>query len=578
MESTRPVRPCRAVGPARRLLERVLLYGSTATAVIFLAGIVVSLVGICFLRHPYDGWSDNVVLDAKAVATGHLQYGNPATQFVGEAYSPLFTFLFAGLLKIYWWEGWGPVLSMLAALVSIAALVRMLWEQTIRWESRLVTASAVVGLSLGGLSALVVNGLFEGRVDQLAWCLLVLAGTIVFRGLLSSAGLSQRQMVITGLLLTGSAFTKQTTIVPCVVVSVAALVVPALVDQPRRARIWRKGLKSATVLATFVASSAVFGIVLQVASHGWAYDLLVDDPMRYARAVPLGKQIGLSLRGITVPLAALVVLAICLTWSFLTKPERYERRQVIVAIAAFVVALSPIPTAVLAQAKLGGGVNQLVGPVWTLTLGCAVFLALLRPSVRHLAAAALACAVLLVSIDPLSQVLPDHLGVPNLHQTISLGGIDPFLLAAVAKGEAVFDQSYPSLSVSPQAPAYPAGDISDILTAGYTPRWFTNNLLTGRYALVRPLIAFGWLSTYTSDEGRYDGSVLWKYNLLLKMGYTPVQDPVSGVVYYRPASRLKQLGWFAGCFGPYQARAPPAWTSVCVARVVWCASTVGTCT
>jgi len=193
---------------ARRFVERLLIYGSTATAVIFLAGIVVSLVGICFLRHPYDGWSENIVLDAKAVATGHLQYGNPATQFVGEAYSPLFTFLFAGLLKIYWWEGWGPVLSMLAAFVSIAALVRMIWERTIRLEGRLVTASAMVALSIGGLSAFVVNGLFEGRVDQLAWCLLVIAGTIIFRGLLSPAGLSQRQMLITGLLLTGSVFTK----------------------------------------------------------------------------------------------------------------------------------------------------------------------------------------------------------------------------------------------------------------------------------------------------------------------------------------------------------------------------------
>ena len=59
---------------------------------------------------------------------------------------------------------------------------------------------------------------------------------------------------------------------------------------------------------------------------------------------------------------------------------------------------------------------------------------------------------------------------------------------------------------------------------------------------------------YTSNLGRYDGSFLWKIDLLLELGYTPVTDPVSGVVYDRPTSRLKQLGWFSGCFGPYQAR------------------------
>ena len=185
------------LSPARRLLDRLMVCGATATAVIFLAGLVVSLVGIWFLRHPYDRFSDNIVLDAKAVATGHLQYGNPATQYVGFVYTPLFTFLFAGLLKIYWWEGWGPVLSMLAVVAAMVSLIRMLWVTTLRATSRLATASVIVALSLGGLSALTVNGLFDARPDQLAWCLFVVAGTIVFRGLLSPTGLSRRQMLVT---------------------------------------------------------------------------------------------------------------------------------------------------------------------------------------------------------------------------------------------------------------------------------------------------------------------------------------------------------------------------------------------
>ena len=287
-----------------------------------------------------------------------------------------------------------------------------------------------------------------------------------------------------------------------------------------------------------------------MASRGWAYDMLVDNPRRYILFTPVGQEVGPSLRLLTVPLAALIVLVLCVAWSLRVHPQPDNRRHVLVAVAAVVVALSTIPTAILAEAKLGGDVNQLAGPVWTLTLGCAVLLLLLRPSFRQLAAAAITCGVLLAGIDPLSQVIP---GAPNLHdQQAAWPVIDPFLIAAVDRGEAVFDQSYPSLSVSPRAPAYPAGDIDDILAAGYTPRWFTDNLLTGRYALVHPFYTY---AEYTiSDKGRYDESVFWKYNLLLQMGYTPVQDPDSGVVYYRPTPRLKQLGWFAKCFGPYQAR------------------------
>ncbi len=525
------------------------------SAGVFLAALVINLVGICLFRHPVIGFSDNIMEDAEAVATGHLQYGNPATEFVGFQYTPVFTWLFAGLLKVYWWEGWGPVLSMLAAVAAIGSIVRMLWVSARQWQSRIVTASFVVALSLGGLSALPIlglpiSGLYEARPDQLAWCLLVVAGTVAFGGLLSPAGFSRGQMLVIGLLLTGAVYTKQTTIVTCLVIAGIVLVAPRLID-PARTWTWRRWLRSATVLVTFAGSSALFGIVLQVTSRGWAYDLLVDDPMRYARWMPLGQEIGTSLRLLIVPLVALVVLVASVTWSLRANPGRDRRRHVVVAVAAVVVAVSSIPTAILAEAKLGGEANQLAGPVWTLTLGCAVLLLLLRPSARQLAASAVALGVLLAGITPLSQVMPDHLGPPDVDQIVAWHGMNPFLLSAVDKGEAVYDENYPSLSVSTSDPGYPPGDINDILAGGYTPRWFTNGLLTGRYALVAPFVP--WFPGYDSDEGRYDGSVQWKYNLLLHMGYTQVKAP-NGAVFYRPGPRLKQLGWFAGCFGPYQAR------------------------
>lgn len=513
-------------------------------------------MGILFVRHPYLGFSDGIVTDAEAVATGHLQYGNPATQFVGLPYTPINTFLLAGLLKLYWWEGWEQVVSMLAIAAAIVSLVRMLWVTTFRLEGRLATASIVVALSLGGLLSL--GGAYGRSVDQLAWCLVVVAATVTFRGLLSPNGLTRRQMLVIGLLLTSSVFSKQTTIVPCLLVSGLPLAVLIAVE-PRRSRTWRKWLRSATVLLTFAGVSALFGSVLQVASHGYAFDLLTDGQLRYVRIISLRQQTNASLRALTVPLAALVVLVLCLGWSLIANRDRHQRLHTVVSVAAVVVAVSSIPTAIVAEAKLGGGSNQLVGPLWTLTLGCAVLLLLLRPAARQLAAAAIAFSVLLAGINPLSHVMAEHtLAPPKLYQEASWPSIDPYLIAAVKKGETVYDVDYPSLSTSPRVPSYPASDIFDLGAAGYTPRWLIQNLLEGRYALVRPFDEFPYLystfTEYTSNFGQYDGSVPWKIDLLIRMGYSPVRDPVSGIFYYQPTVRLKQLSWFAGCFGPYQAQ------------------------
>ena len=543
------------VPSVKRLLDVLLVGGATATAVSLMAGLVISLIDIFFFRHPNLGWADNIVRDAEAVATGHLQYGNPATGFVGLPYAPVDTFLVAGLLKIYWWQGWEQVVSMLAVTTAMASLVRMLWASTFRLENRLATASFVVALSLGGFFT--ISGLYNEGVDQLAWCLMVVAGTVTFRGLLSPAGLSRRQMIVIGLLLTSSVFSKQTTVLPCLVLAVLTLVAPIFVKSGRMST-WRTWVNSATALLTFAGTSAFFGIALQVASQGYAYDLMVGGQLRYGRIIPLGQQIGTSLRVLAVPLAALAVLVACVGASLFGDRDRRRRLHVVVAGSAVLVGVSPIPTAIVAQAKLGGGSNQLAGPVWTLTLGCAVLLLLLRPSVRRLAAATIACCVLLAGIGPMTRVMADHkLGSPKLYQQATWSGTDPFLLTAVNKGGAVYDLSYPALSVSPKAPGYPAEDVLDVLAAGYTPRWFIQDLLDGRYALVKPFTEVydpivDWI--YTSNIGRYDGSFLWKVDLLLQMGYTPVTDPVSGVVYDRPTSRLRQLGWFSGCFGPYQAR------------------------
>src|SRR5207249_3368244 len=92
-----------------------------------------------------------------------------------------------------------------------------------------------------------------------------------------------------------------------------------------------------------------------------------------------------------VPVIAFVLLVVAATWSLWVNRRGQPRRHVFVGAAAVAVALSPIPTAIAAAMKLGGNFNQYSGPVWTTTLGGSVLLVLLRPSLRQLTAATLAC-------------------------------------------------------------------------------------------------------------------------------------------------------------------------------------------
>ena len=75
--------PDSADSPISRL-ERVFFWGSSwrsgdPRSLPWLS----PLIEIFFLRHPFIGYSDNMAAMPEAVATGHLQYGNPATQYVG---------------------------------------------------------------------------------------------------------------------------------------------------------------------------------------------------------------------------------------------------------------------------------------------------------------------------------------------------------------------------------------------------------------------------------------------------------------------------------------------------------------
>ena len=164
----------------KQLAARGLDLVPLLVAAVLVGGLVYSLVSLIFVGHPDIGWSEHVMADAKAIAHGHFPYGDPGEGYVGMLYTPLFPSVVAILLKITWWEGWGPFVSMVAVGVTLAALGRFAWRAG--GDRRLSVGAASIGrvavviaLPLSAFTIFTTNGVFEGRTDQLAWCFFVLA-------------------------------------------------------------------------------------------------------------------------------------------------------------------------------------------------------------------------------------------------------------------------------------------------------------------------------------------------------------------------------------------------------------------
>jgi hypothetical protein len=549
-------------------------------ALVLVGGLVYSLVSLLFVGHPDIGWSEHVMADAKAIARGHFPYGDPGTGYVGMLYTPLFPSLVAVLLKVTWWEGWGPIVSMLAVGATLVVLGRFAWR---RGDDRSATWSRVamvVALPLSAFTVFTTNGVFEGRTDQLAWCFFVVAAVRVLDDVLcetdpEAGRRGVRGRMVTGLLLALSVLTKQTTLAACGVVAVIAavawwLTLPADGGSGRQRRVPFEGL-------TLVAVVGVVLVALQLASDGFAFDLLFGVPRRQARVASVRTTLETDLKLLVVPI---VLLLAGLVVAFVAARRHdapagagsetpwWRTRPALGVAAAVIIAGSTVPGIVLAQTKQGGDFNALVGPVWGMALILAATLLAMPLDWSRTTVRAFGAALLVVSVLPLASTHDTlrrfdgrALGAPSLDLTRDWQTVPHDLVAAVDHDATVFDWAYPSYSVAASGPSYPGGGAPpDLAAAGYSPRWIVRDLLDGRWDRVRlyptaPGEPLGIIDIYASGYGRRDTAWAWKINELIKLGYTPVENARGSETFYTPGPRLADVQYLAHCFGPYQAGA-----------------------
>ncbi|MSO79066.1 MAG: hypothetical protein EXQ79_05615 [Acidimicrobiia bacterium] len=555
---------------AKRSAQRALDLVPVLVAVVLIGGFVYSLVSIIFVAHPDIGWSEHVMADAKAIAHGHFPYGDPGEGYVGMLYTPLFPSIVAILLKITWWEGWGPFVSMVAAGTATFVLGRFVWRAGEDRPVSIARVAMVIAFPLSAFTIFMTNGVFEGRTDQLAWCFFVIAALRVLDDLRQvETARGVRGRIVTGVLLALSVLSKQTTLAACGVVAIVAAVSWWLASSTNRKR--RLPIEGITM----VGLVGIVLVALQVASDGFAFDLLFGVPRRHARVASVSAMLKTDLKLLVVP--GVILLGVTIAAVVGTRrnargtgggdSKRWLRSPAAMAfVAAVLIGAATVPGTVLAQTKQGGDFNALAGPVWGMAIILAVALIAMPATWSRDAVRVIGAVLLLVGVVPLATTQNDlrrfdgrALGAPSLDLTRDWQSVPDDLVAAADHNRTVFDWEYPSYSVAADGPTYPGGGAPpDLAAAGYSPRWIVRDLLAGRWDRVRlyptaPGAELGIIDTYASGFGQRDTAWAWKINEIIRRGYTKVEDARGGEDFYTPGPRLVDVQDLAECFGPYQA-------------------------
>ncbi|MFN7973811.1 MAG: glycosyltransferase family 39 protein [Acidobacteriota bacterium] len=197
-------------------------------------------------RHPFElEWMEGGMLDhVRWILTGHALYGPPSLDFTPFIYPPLFVYVAAGVAAL---AGISFLAIRIVSLIATMACLGLLFELT-----RRETGSRLAGLTAAGTFAacygLTGFWLDIGRVDAL-----------MLAFLLASASLIDRSPAAAALLGALAFFTKQTALLPSIVLAIPVA--------RRRASLARYAL--------VYAALSLGGTVLLDALHGGWYRFYV---------------------------------------------------------------------------------------------------------------------------------------------------------------------------------------------------------------------------------------------------------------------------------------------------------------
>ena len=245
-----------------RCLEIALWALLIAFGVAIALGNVLSILDLVALSRPDPGFGYLVYDDALQMHAGHWPYQDPTDGYVGLLYPPLYTAVWAALLPVHMWSGWGPVLLTvsglaLSGMVAVAAYrpVSVPAAKTLR-----VLEAVAIGMVAWWLvSSNPFLGPTGGNPDPMAWALAIGGLMLLPRSLRGSTP----ALVGSVLLLSLGFWTKQ----PAAAASLAAGCW-ALLSAAFGVTNWRRSIAVIVGLATV---NLLVLAALSLATHGWAF-------------------------------------------------------------------------------------------------------------------------------------------------------------------------------------------------------------------------------------------------------------------------------------------------------------------
>jgi hypothetical protein len=533
-----------------------------------LAGIAVTLWRLSSMRYPHLGWAQTIANDAKAVSFGDWIYGDPSSQYTGMLYTPLYPAVLAPLYRLLWWDGWPIAVTTLAGITTasmIGVIAASGVPRSASWHERAVPIAG--GFGLGGTAWWIVstdyrNLLYDGRADQLAWCLAIL-------GLCSLAfGVSRNHVRVwpTALLLSAALWTKQTSV--GALLAASTLMTWWLVRGAVSRRTWLR----------FVLSIGAINVValglLQLVSRGWAVYFLLTMPGRHFRdpavfvyVKELRNLIVLPMVGVVIAAAGLVLTrprrdltSSIASWSrsvakdarsCLRRVEARERRvpTLTVALLALVLLflLFSFPPAFTGRRKQGGEANQYIGMLWGLGLLLALVHRTARRTPRSMVTGIAAYALLIgaVHVDAIRSFAEERsVALPTTYPAATFVSISPEL-RDYARHHLVYLPYDADLSSQFSRRTWPMQqNIVDLLAAGEQPLYLVEALIDREFDAVWPFDPAA--DPYASAYGQREENYLWKLNYIIDQGY--VLDPEVGLLVRR---ELADTEWLRSCFGPF---------------------------
>jgi hypothetical protein len=491
--------------------------------------------------------------DALQMYSGHWMYQDPVDGFVGLLYPPLYPALWALLLNVGVWGGWGIVISSVSS-VSLACMVGALaYRRSSVPDAKALRVAEAAAFGLVGWWLVTGNpypGSFEPRPDALSWALglggMLLAPTglrgtrwaLIAAVALISAGFWAKQPALAAGLAAGAW---------AVIAAAAGLVA------------WRRAVG---FVAALVAVNLLVLALMNLATHGWAYFYIFTLGKRhYWGSFSYGKILLRTVQNLWLPAAfSAIVLAIGAKARLSRSPVRpsalvVDREvQQLALLALLLTILVPLET--YFQRMQGGHDNHLVGQTWGLMLVAAVGWRWAGHRERSRIAVGSVVAVLAVtgllfgrSIPPADDHGPGTFShVPQITAVRRFPDLEPAIAALGYRGGTIYSIFGSDLGMT--GDYVPASFAACGLTAaGLSPVGLERDLANRLFSAVLPFDTLA--SKDCSAFGKWEENYFWKLQRLVAAGYRHEPRRSAQLLFRRPedGAAARRL---LGCFAPYR--------------------------